>query len=249
MPVSFWLRSGLHWGMDFIYPRCCRWCRCLLPEDAFRNECFCRRCTQAIAPVLPNRCLRCSAPVGPNLETSGGCLHCRRHPGRYRSVISLGPYADELRLACLMCKHSRHPTLVAGLVELLCRRHFETLRSWDCDLVIPVPHHWWDRIWREHPSAVMGERISRELRLPLDRHCLRKVRRTRKQQSLPVSSREANLRKAFRIAAFSRLKGRRILLVDDILTTGITADRCARVLLQAGAARVDVAVLARSLGG
>lgn len=249
MQGGLWLHTGLSWAIDFIYPRCCCWCRCLLPDQTSRQDRFCLACMRIVAPEITDRCQRCSAPVGPHLETSRGCLHCKRQTRRYRDAISLGPYADELRHACLICKRSRHSTLASALSDLLCSRHGDLMRNWKCDVVMPVPHHWFDRILRDHPASIMAERISRNLHLPLERQTLRKVRRTRKQQELSASAREGNLKKAFRVTWKSHLKGKRILLVDDVLTTGITADRCTRVLMDAGATEVHVAVLARSISG
>lgn len=169
---------------------------------------------------------------------------------KYSRIISLGPYLDELRRASLKCKHPRQAALTNALTELMCRRNGEILREWNADMVIPVPHYWMDRLRADHAAATIGESLGRFLKVPVERHILRKVKRTRKQQKLPAHARQENLRGAFEVArsAHRRVAGRRVVLADDILTTGITADRCSRVLLHAGATRVDVAVLARAIG-
>jgi len=244
-----WCETAAQWGLDFVYPRCCLLCRCLLPEKAKRDEKFCFRCLAAIAPEIPYRCRRCSAPVGPHLNTDRGCLHCNRYKHQYHQVVSLGPYQNELRRACLRAKQHGQRALAAALAGLMCRRHQTLLQEWKCDFIIPVPHHWRDRLHVEHATMAISEALSRTLKIPVRFQSLHKIRRTRRQQELPASVRESNLKGAFRVGRTRDVSGKRILLTDDILTTGITADRCARALLDAGAARVNVAVLARSIGG
>jgi len=247
--ASGWTLARFQSGLDFIYPKSCHWCHELLPEQASQTERFCQRCRQDLAPHFPHRCQRCSAPVGPYLDTSNGCIHCQREKGRFSTIASLGPYQNALRLACLKGKQRGQTSLANALTELLCQQHAEQIRSWGADLVVPVPHHWRDRLRSDHASVAVAESLGRFLKVPVARHILRKVRKTRKQQKLPASARKDNLKAAFQVARSVRLEGKTILLADDILTTGITADRCASVLLNAGAARVDVAVLARAIGG
>jgi len=256
-PNGRWIRGRmLNWakrlvqsGCDFAYPRTCHWCATLLPEEGLSSTRFCQKCRLTLAPVPSNRCQRCSAPVGPHLETSQGCIHCRSDPRRYHQIISLGAYQHELQKACLLCKKPGRISLANALTELLIEQNQSTFMAWDSHLVIPVPHHWRDRLWSEHATMAISERLGQFLKRPVERHLLLKVRRTRRQQQLSAKARKTNLREAFRVSHPNRLKGKRVLLADDILTTGITADHCAQVLLKAGAAQVNVAVLARGIGG
>ncbi|WP_437227303.1 ComF family protein [Planctomicrobium sp. SH661] len=236
-------------GMEFVYPRSCHWCSELLPRDPGESLRFCTRCLKELAPVIPDRCQICSAPVGPNLNTEQGCIHCKRERMKYHSVISLGPYQGDLRVACLKCKQPGTSSLTSALTELTFERNLESLRNLKAEIVIPVPHFWLQRLSSDHPAMSMAECLGRKLKIPVDRLTLRKVRSTDKQQTLSASARKGNLNRAFRVSGKSRIQGRRVLLVDDILTTGITADRCTRELLGSGASQVDVVVLARSLGG
>ncbi|MFG0297726.1 MAG: ComF family protein, partial [Maioricimonas sp. JB045] len=138
---------------------------------------------------------------------------------------------------------------MGALGELLWERHRERISGWNAEYIVPVPHHWTTRLWTgQLPPVVLAHRLGRRLKVPVAGHILRKVRRTPAQSSLPPSGRRANLRNAFRVASGVRMTGARILLTDDILTTGTTAHRIARLLRQAGAAEVNVAVIARGLG-
>ena len=118
----------------------------------------------------------------------------------------------------------------------------------DADLIVPVPLHR-ARLWRRrfNQAAALGGAIARQAARPLDTGALQRVRPTRPQVGLTRAERARNLQGAFRVApeARPRLAGRRLLLVDDVLTTGATANAAARALIRAGAREVDVLTFAR----
>lgn len=213
---------------------------------------FCGSCRDAVIPPLPdNRCTRCAAPVGPFLDTAGGCRRCSRDRFQFETVIRLGVYDSPLGQMCSKAKRPGNEELAAALAELLWDREREAFLAAQPDLVIPIPPHWRDR-FRSSPHApeTLGSVLARRLRCGLATHILKKVRRTAKQSGLPPSQRRTNLKGAFHVPRrfFPDVEERRLLLVDDILTTGATADEAARALLKAGAASVVVAVVARGLG-
>src|SRR5690606_13516077 len=118
----------------------------------------------------------------------------------------------------------------------------------DADRLVPVPLYrsrlWWRRF---NQSALLAQNISRLSGVPADCFVLKRVRRTASQVGLSAKQRRRNVAGAFKVDPLRRdgIRGRRIVVVDDIVTTGATADACARVLKRAGAARVDVLALAR----
>jgi ComF family protein len=118
----------------------------------------------------------------------------------------------------------------------------------DADALIPVPLHW-RRLWarRFNQSAALAAAIGRAAGLPVEHDILKRVKSGRQQVGLSRSERATNVQGAFRVPpdARSQVTGRRFVLVDDVLTSGATAEACARVLLRAGAANVDVLVFAR----
>ena len=200
-------------------------------------------------PAVANRCQRRSAPVGPHLDTKSGCVHCADERWKFERVYSLGPYADALRDACLRMKRPGTEPLAAALAEELVRKWNETLAAAKYDLIVPVPHHWRQRLWRTQLVPVtLARTLSRAIDVPVSLHLVRKAKFTKLQSMLTVTERRANLRDAFRAVSGVRLNGGRILIVDDILTTGTTSDRVARVLLELGANSIDAAVVARGLG-
>jgi ComF family protein len=163
-------------------------------------------------------------------------------------VVSLGPYADALRAACLRMKRPGAEPLAAALAEELAREWNDRLTNATYDLIVPVPHHWRQRLWRTQLVPVtLARTLSRAIDVSVRQHLVRKAKFTKQQSTLTVTERRANLRDAFRGLPGAKLAGGRVLIVDDILTTGTTSDRVARVLLDLGATSVDVAVIARGL--
>jgi ComF family protein len=168
----------------------------------------------------------------------------------FERAVSVDVYAGALQMACLRAKRSHSSKLAIALGDLLCERHGERMLAAECDVIVPVPLHWTSRLTRTGslPDAI-SSRLGRFLKTPVDSHILRKVRRTAPQATLPPTKRRKNLQGAFRVARGVRLDGCRVLLVDDVLTTGTTAHRAARALIgDGGAASVQVAVVARGIG-
>ena len=117
------------------------------------------------------------------------------------------------------------------------------------DLIVPVPMHWSRRLVRGvNPAEVLVEVVAARLQVRSLRFALRCRRKTRKQGTLVPSERRRNVRGAYRVSAGYVIKGAHILVIDDVMTTGATADEVARVLSAAGAESVSLAVVARGTG-
>jgi predicted amidophosphoribosyltransferase len=234
-------------GRDLFYPPACASCRRGLSASSDRR--LCNPCRKLLIPVVAARCQRCSAPVGPHLDTKSGCVHCAGERWKFDRVFSIGPYADALRDACLRMKRPATEPLAAALAEELVREWREALQGAKYDLIVPVPHHWRQRVWRTQLVPVtLARTLSQAIDVPVSLHRVRKAKFTKLQSTLTVTERRANLRDAFRAVPGVKLAGGRVLIVDDVLTTGTTSDRVARVLRDLGASSIDVAVVARGLG-
>lgn len=233
-------------GLDFVYPPACYLCGSEIRETIDR---FCPTCQRDIAPFILDACERCGAAVGPYLDTTLGCVHCKTTPFHFNSLIRLGLYKDLLRQACLKIKKPGREPLTNILAELLWSRECECLTVANADRVLCVPKHWTSRLCPGHnPAETLARALSKRLKIPFENRRVVKTRWTPKQSGLPRSRRITNLRNAFRLRRPAGIQGQNILLVDDVLTTGTTANQICRLLRKAGAKSITVAVLARGTG-
>ncbi len=146
-------------------------------------------------------------------------------------------------------KRPSHDALSAAMARLLADRRREQLLAQPCDMAIPIPLFWTCRLGRGGNSPdVLARGLAKFLQIPLRRDILVKHRNTLRQADLPPSQRFRNVRDAFRVRRPEAIAGARVLLVDDVLTTGATCSEAAKTLKKAGAAWVGVAVVARAQG-
>jgi len=247
--ASLWAARGL----DLMFPPRCPFCRRELdhrlapPEHpaeavvggAFWSATVCAACDRELSADV-RRCLRCGQPG----EHATDARACQQRSQSWRRIVILSSYAGGLREAVLRAKRPAGDEVVAALASLIVRKHRDTLDSWEIDRIVPVPMHWLRRSLRGTSAAdELSRRIAGLLGLPWSRALTRR-RATPMQNELPIADRPRNVEGAFR--ARRRLDGERILLVDDVVTTGATLSSCVRALLAAGAVSVDVAVVARA---
>jgi ComF family protein len=242
-----------HWrdrGLDLIYPRQCAWCAAALPDAGRR---FCDGCREHLSDRHP-ACPVCAATLAVVADPAAGsqgvrCPHCNVKRPRFQAAVRLGQYAGPLRTAILRLKHAKDPTLGMGLAHLLVDLCGERLSMFAPDVVVPMPMHWTRRVWRgvNNPDY-LARTVAQRLGLACAPHLLRMRRRTLPQTGLTRGRRLANVRGAFRAPPHPDLVGSRVLIVDDVMTTGATAGEAARTLRRAGVTEVAIAVLARAEG-
>ncbi len=238
--------------VDLLVPAACPLCGrdfVDLPEgeERWSAQSLCPDCAAPFVARLAWACRRCAAPLPAVPELP--CAYCRQRHYRFEATVALGLYRGRIRQAVLKMKYGFHESLTLSIGELLARRLAEDDWLGSVDLVTPVPLHYWKRLVRGASAPeLLAEVVGRRGAVPLAPHLLRCRRRTRKQGMLLPGERLANVRGAFEVAADYDIKDARVLLVDDVMTTGATANEAARALLEAGAASVRIATVARGTG-
>ena len=208
------------------------------------------RCAAAFAPATAGWCGACGASLGPYIPDAVDCAHCRREKAfPFGGCVSLGQHEGELRAAVLAAKGPHGRPAARALGEALLDARGNVMRGWGVDLVAPVPHHWRDALARPFlPPGELAAALAAGLGVPHRPRLLRKVIRTARQASLTPTDRRGNLTGSFTVRSPGAVPGRRVLLCDDVLTTGTTARRATAALRSAGADAVFVAVFARGVG-
>ncbi len=241
------IKDLLRQASRLLLPMDCTTCEQPLTDDPVPF--FCRRCWALIRPLRGPSCPRCHRPFASPSALSHSptheCHDCRtRHP-HYSQVWAPYAYCSPLQDAVALFKYRGKVALADALGDLLVAALPDRL---DVDCLMPIPLHPNRLRQREfNQSLLLADRVGHALGRPVSARNLRRTVDTDPQISLPRAARLHNLRKAFAIHAPQEVAGARILLVDDVFTTGTTASECTRVLLQAGAKDVTVLALARSV--
>jgi len=241
-PSQTWLNAGL----AFFYPENCQLCG---TERATAREGFvCRRCRSQVRFIKPPFCGRCGLPFEGAITSPFECTNCREmelHFSAARSaVVARGAVRDVIH----RYKYQRALWFEPFLADLLLREAVPALRGQHWDLIVPVPLHPVKQREREFNQAErLAVHLGAATKIPVNHELLRRVRFTGTQTLLTRQQRTANMRGAFTLCPGARLNGRRVILVDDVFTTGATTSACARTLLAAGAGEVCVWTAARGL--
>jgi ComF family protein len=244
MPILELLRKSVHVAGELLWPRRCMICDGNMPEDPSRY-CLCPICIQEISHDPFETCRRCASSIGPHSITEGGCPRCRNEHFQFSSAVRFGLYDGKLRDAILRMKHLQSQDLAEALGENWAMNRSAQLLEAKPQVIVPVPLHRWRRWQRGYNQAdAVARGLAFRLNLPVNSSALKRIRATPPQTAMTIEGRRENVANAFYTTRNPRVAGLRVLLVDDVLTTGATADAAARVLLSAGAAQVDVAVLA-----
>jgi ComF family protein len=246
MPLAATLPSALRRlgraVVDGVLPPRCLACGATV-EDV---DALCGHCWAAITFFAPPWCVTCGLPFPHPMGEDAVCADCaRQHPSwdRARSVLR---YDRHSRRLVLMLKHGDQTHLAAAFGRWMHRAGGELLVG--ADLLMPVPLHW-TRLFarRFNQSALLAQAIHGAGGPPVAADWLVRRRRTPSQGTLGPLARARNVRGAFALRRGRSVAGKRVVLIDDVLTTGATAEECSRVLRRAGAVDVAVLVLARAL--
>jgi ComF family protein len=238
-----------HWfdaAFGLIYPTACQICgeQRALPRDGM----VCARCWSKVHFIKPPFCQRCGLPYEGEITSAFECSNCRDlqfHFSLARSAVAAGGVILEV---IHRYKYSQATWFEPFLADVFLREALPALRGQRWDWIVPVPLHPTKRREREFNQAErMAGHLSEATGIPLKTRLLRRTVPTRTQTLLTRQQRAANVRGAFALRRQGRLHGERVILVDDVFTTGATTDACARVLRIRGAGEVCVWTVARGL--
>ncbi|MDE2230077.1 MAG: ComF family protein [Alphaproteobacteria bacterium] len=207
---------------------------------------LCAPCWHGIAFLQPPCCARCGLPFEVELGADAVCGACARDTPIYARARAAMRYDEASRSLVLAFKHGDKLQLAPALGLFMRRAGAELLGT--CDVVVPVPLHW-TRLFarRYNQAAVLAHALAAGGGPPVEADLLQRRRRTPSQGRSGRAERRRNVRGAFALKSGRSVAGRRVLLVDDVLTTGATVTACARVLLDSGASAVDVLTLTRTV--
>ena len=235
MVLNNWLSNI----QDWLVPRLCPACG----NASGAGRALCPGC-EANLPILTTGCPRCAVPYE-HPGVTGECGACQRHPPSYTRSMALYRYAPPVDYFIRALKF--HHDL--GMAQLLGQRLAARLaeRPDRPDVIVPVPLHRQRLRLRGYNQALeIARPLARALNAPLEPLLLERVRATSAQSDLPIAERVRNVRGAFAVRQGARLDGLKIALVDDVMTTGSTAQAAAQTLRAAGADEVWVWVVTRA---
>jgi ComF family protein len=241
-PIKSWLNTGL----GFFYPEICRLCE---TERATAADGFvCSHCWSHVRFIKPPFCERCGLPFEGDFTTTFECTNCREMELHFSSARSAVVAKSVVLEAIHRFKYQNATWFENFLAGLFLREAVPALRGQKWDFIAPVPLHPVKKREREFNQAEnLARHLSAATKIPLNTTRLRRVTPTLTQTLLTREQRAKNMRGAFAVRDGACLTDARVILVDDVFTTGATTSACAQALRAAGASDVCVWTVARGL--
>lgn len=222
-------------AIDLLYPPRCPICDRVITTD----ELHCNDCRFKVKYVTQPCCMKC----GKSLEQDDMqlCSDCSKKTHYFAQGVAAFSYSGEIKNSMYRFKYSNRREYSDFFAQGIADLKGHVIKAWEPDVLVPVPLHHKRQAYRGYNQAkLIADELGKKLGIPVDSHFLVRTKNTAPQKELNDKERNKNINNAFQIATFD-VEYKKIVLVDDIYTTGSTVDECAKVLLQHGADRVYVA--------
>lgn len=241
MHLASILKGAVRPALDYALPPRCPGCGVIVEAD----DSFCLTCWSEMRFLGEPCCARCGVPFEHERGGEAACGACLAEPPPFDSARAVLAYGDIARKVALKLKYGRR----VGLARLVARHMARRLPALDAPpLIVPVPLHRWRLWWRGfNQSALIADHLGKACGFKVDKHALLRVRATQPLRSMQARQRAKAVAGAFALAKGHELKGRAVLLIDDVHTSGATAAACARALKRGGASSVHLLCWARAL--
>ncbi|WP_058485998.1 ComF family protein [Defluviitalea phaphyphila] len=222
--------------LNIIYPPKCIFCNTIIPIQ--KEKGICDDCKKSLPFIKEKVCQKCGKPID-NIEERNTCFDCIKYPPIYDKGWALLVYEGIVRDMIYRFKYGGHKEYAVYLGVLMANKIKNENIKEKFDLIIPIPMHLKKkRIRGYNQSEELAKIISKQLKIPIDITILTRIKETKPQSGLSITQRKNNLKKAFKIKQNTDLKGKKILLIDDIYTTGSTINTCANILKKKGVKKV-----------
>jgi ComF family protein len=238
-----WVEGGRAAGrlvLNTVLPPQCLACNTMVGAPGN----LCAPCFGRVTFITPPHCGVCGLPLDQTVIEDLLCGACVALRPVYHQARAAFIYNDDSRALILKFKHGDRTDMAVYLARWMFRAGRDLVEA--ADVIVPVPLHRWRLLARSYnQSALLGRALARLSGKPIAPNALTRIKPTRSQGGLKKADRRRNVARAFVVRRAREVEGKRVLLVDDVLTSGATANACAATLLAAGALAVDVLALAR----
>ena len=233
-------------ALDLIFPRNCQFCTEPLgdPEPGV----ICASCLGLVKRIEAPFCHRCSLPFAGQMDVQFECGYCQDIPFHFSRAVAACRAEGVVRDCIHRLKYNRELYYAPVLANWLIEAARENIDWREIDAVVPVPLHPRKKREREFNQAeLLATALHKTFGVVVDQKNLRRVKDTISQTTLSAEERRCNLQKAFAVRRADAFKGKRLVILDDVFTTGATMNACAKALCESGAVNVTALAVARGV--
>jgi len=234
-------KNFLSLAHQLIFPSQCQLCG----EPALLNLPLCNLCLKKVQEIGALRCEVCGkAFTG---EVNRLCGSCIKEKPKFDQARAWAKFEEPMVQIIHQFKYQRGFYFANWMIDSLFKLYLQEFSSQKFDLLIPIPLHWKRLLQRGYnQTLILAQPLSKKLKIPLSTTILQKTRNTHPQVRLSSAQRKENLKKSFQLKKPESVEGKNILLIDDVITSGATANEAGKILKQAGANKVCILALART---